>query len=126
MYLNIENLGKVSVTPEGWWSKNKDYDRLCLVTDVGDLNQLRSYVSKKPVPAGKSLSDENYWMPISSIWLNVISKKWLDDLFDDAILIPTEEWAIIEEIEKESNDQRHCECCTQISIEKIDKILEDE
>lgn len=55
----IKHLGKVSITPEGDYNPDKDYDRLCLVLDK--TNYI-SYISKKPVPKGVPLSDSNYWM----------------------------------------------------------------
>lgn len=51
------NLGKVSITVHGKW-ENKDYDKLSLVYSE---ERNSSYISKRPVPAGTFVTDENYW-----------------------------------------------------------------
>lgn len=58
-----KNLGKVSVTSNGYWSKDKQYERISIVT-----NKLtgRSYISKKDVPLGIDISNDDYWQPIAS------------------------------------------------------------
>lgn len=54
-----EFVGK-RVVPDhvGVWEQNKTYEPLMIVLDgeTGD-----SYISRKAVPAGISLSDESYW-----------------------------------------------------------------
>lgn len=55
-----ENLGKVSISIEDTW-ENKEYDRLCLVTD--EYNN--AYISKKPVPKNIELSNTEYWKPVA-------------------------------------------------------------
>lgn len=57
-------LGKVSITPEGDYDPNRDYDRLCLV--MNKETQI-SYISKKPVPKGIDINNKEYWMAISSL-----------------------------------------------------------
>lgn len=91
----IEHLGKVSITVEGYYDNNKDYNRLCLVYDrfTG-----KSYISKKPVPRDISITDETYWMPlyaggggsIDETLLEEIRKKLekLDDLLDNKYNAP--------------------------------------
>lgn len=77
MELKIEKLGKTSVTvSNGYWDVSKDYDRLTIVpynsrttTTDGqkEINTFNTYISIKPVPAGTSLSNTEYWMPFSSV-----------------------------------------------------------
>lgn len=57
----ITNLGKVSVTADGFWDINKDYDRLCIVT----YNSL-SFISRKHTPAGTEITDTDYWQPLGT------------------------------------------------------------
>lgn len=59
----IDELGKVSVTVEKEpWNDTKDYDKLTIV-----YNNFGTHISRKPVPAGKQLSDKEYWIPFSSL-----------------------------------------------------------
>ena len=58
-----EYLGKVSITCNGKFNSQKEYDRLCLVYD----DYKASYLSKQAVPKGSSLTDETYWQPFSSL-----------------------------------------------------------
>lgn len=61
MEIKIENLGKVAMTVEKeFYSPDKCYDKLTLVQD----KNLGTYISRKPVPANKELTDRNYWIPI--------------------------------------------------------------
>lgn len=57
----IKDLGKVSLSGEGFHSANKEYDRLCVVTDSVTK---ATYMSRKKVPIGASLNDINYWQPM--------------------------------------------------------------
>ena len=43
----FDYLGKVSITTNGDYNKDIDYDRLCLVID---RTTYKTYISKKPVP----------------------------------------------------------------------------
>lgn len=64
MNLVKQYLGKVSITCNGKHDINKAYNRLCLVyIDVDD--EIRSYISKKPVPKNIPLSNIDYWQPFS-------------------------------------------------------------
>lgn len=56
-------LGKVSITCNGRWDINTEYDRLCFVYN----NVFDSYISKKPVPVGIELEDEMYWQPVAHL-----------------------------------------------------------
>lgn len=62
MRLQVTKLGKVAVTVEQeYWSETKDYDRLVIV-ESETLGT--TYISRKEVPAGTSLTDREYWIPI--------------------------------------------------------------
>lgn len=70
MELQTDNLGKVSVTIEkDYWDINKDYDKLTIV-QVKD--KFKTYISRKPVPAGAVLTDREYWIPFSSLKEDII------------------------------------------------------
>lgn len=70
MELQTDNLGKVSVTIEkDYWDINKDYDKLTIV-QVQD--KYKTYISRKPVPAGAVLTDREYWIPFSSLKEDII------------------------------------------------------
>ena len=56
-------LGKVSITCNGTWDINRQYDRLCLVND----GFFASYISRVPVPAGTPLENRDYWQPVASL-----------------------------------------------------------
>lgn len=57
-------LGKVSITTNGDWDKNKQYDRLCLVFDNVTL---ASYVSKQKVPVGIEITNTDYWQMMAKL-----------------------------------------------------------
>lgn len=58
----IRYLGKVSITCNGRWKDNIDYDRLCVVYD-----DFASYISKQKVPAGTKLTNTTYWQVLSNL-----------------------------------------------------------
>lgn len=62
MVTNERNIGKVSISCDGVWDIRKDYDKLCLVTD-GSYN----YISRKQVPNGTNITNEEYWQKLYSI-----------------------------------------------------------
>lgn len=62
MITNERNIGKVSISCDGAWNKNTDYDKLCLVTANG-----ANYVSRKQVPIGIDITNEEYWQKLYSI-----------------------------------------------------------
>lgn len=65
MQLYIDKLGKVAITvEEGYWSIEKDYDKLTVVEKQGIFG---TYISRKPVPAGTELTNRKYWIPFSSL-----------------------------------------------------------
>lgn len=83
MRLQIDNLGKVAVTVDGgYWDIFKDYDKLTIVEVEG---KFKTYISRKPVPAGTSLGDREYWIPFSSLEESVIIdyNKHLSDLNEE-------------------------------------------
>lgn len=58
-----KNLGKVCLTPEGEFNRNKGYERISMVTDpVTGI----SYISKKDVPKGVSINNQEYWQKVGS------------------------------------------------------------
>ena len=58
-----EYLGKVSITCNGLWDVQREYDRLCLVHD----GFFASYISRKSTPAGTALTNTEYWQPIANL-----------------------------------------------------------
>lgn len=66
----IQCLGKVSITTNGDWDKNKQYDRLCLVFDNATLS---SYVSKQKVPVGIEITNTEYWQLMAKLADSVAS-----------------------------------------------------
>lgn len=70
MQLQIDNLGKVSITvEEDYWDITKDYDKLTVVEKEGTFG---TFISRKPVPAGTVLTDREYWIPFSSLKEEII------------------------------------------------------
>lgn len=63
MKTTIQYLGKVSITCNGKWDVNRQYDRLCLVHD----GFFASYISRKFTPAGTALTNEEYWQPVANL-----------------------------------------------------------
>ena len=69
MKLFTVNLGKVAVTVDGDWDNTKDYDKLTIVLD---RSVYKTYISRKPVPAGIVLTNMNYWLPFSSLTEEIV------------------------------------------------------
>lgn len=83
MDLQKINLGKVAITVEkDYYDSNKDYDRL-VVVEVKDL--YKTYISRKPVPAGTDINNREYWIPFSSLSETVLIdyNKHLADLTEE-------------------------------------------
>lgn len=57
-----KNLGKVSLTTEGAWAKDKSFDILSIVYDE---HTLHGFISKQFVPKGVDLYNKEYWMPFN-------------------------------------------------------------
>ena len=62
MITNEKNIGKVSISCDGVWDIRKDYDKLCLVT-----NDCYNYISRKQVPNGTDITNEEYWQKLYSV-----------------------------------------------------------
>lgn len=62
MITNEKNIGKVSISCDGVWDIRKDYDKLCLVT-----NDSYNYISRKQVPNGTDITNEEYWQKLYSV-----------------------------------------------------------
>lgn len=88
-----KNLGKVTLTCEGYWNVYRPYDKLCLVT-YGVNGNLKSYISKTDVPMVTSINDGKYWQSLESIPDNIISicnniyLKWNIDYGTTRLQIP--------------------------------------
>lgn len=63
MELYKQDLGKVCLTMNGEFDPTISYKELCCVY-VEDDSTLRSFISRKPVPAGTDIYDREYWQPI--------------------------------------------------------------
>lgn len=63
MELDKQDLGKVCLTMNGEFNPTISYEELCCVY-VEDDSALRSFISRKPVPAGTDIYNREYWQPI--------------------------------------------------------------
>lgn len=63
MKSSYENLGKVSLSADGFWDRSKSYERLCLVTDKSTN---LSYISRKDVDGGVDITNTEYWQRVGS------------------------------------------------------------
>lgn len=63
MELYKQDLGKVCLTMNGEFDPTISYEELCCVY-VEDDSTLRSFISRKPVPAGTDIYNREYWQPI--------------------------------------------------------------
>lgn len=63
MELDKQDLGKVCLTMNGEFNPTISYEELCCVY-VEDDSALRSFISRKPVPAGTDIYDREYWQPV--------------------------------------------------------------
>lgn len=75
-----EYLGKVSITCNGLWDVNRQYDRLCLVHD----GFFASYISRKSTPAGTALTNTEYWQPVASLRddVKIYAKEFEDKVIE--------------------------------------------
>ena len=75
-----EYLGKVSITCNGLWDINRQYDRLCLVHD----GFFASYISRKSTPAGIALTNIEYWQPVANLRddIRVHTKEFEDKVIE--------------------------------------------
>ena len=58
-----KDLGNVSLTPKGKWSREQEYERLALVYNACDN---LSYVAKINVPSGVDIENREYWQPMNA------------------------------------------------------------
>lgn len=63
MELYKQDLGKVCLTMNGEFDPTISYEELCCVYVEND-STLRSFISRKPVPAGTDIYNREYWQPI--------------------------------------------------------------
>lgn len=63
MELDKQDLGKVCLTMNGEFNPTISYEELCCVY-VEDDSALRSFISRKPVPAGTDIYNRDYWQPV--------------------------------------------------------------
>ena len=61
-----DNLGKVAITCNGYWDKALPYDRLCIVITSIKADNISTFISRKPVPAGIEIINEEYWMRLGN------------------------------------------------------------
>lgn len=57
-----KNLGKVSLTTEGAWNRDKDYEILSIVYEE---HTQHGFISRKEVPVGIDINNKEYWMPLN-------------------------------------------------------------
>ena len=57
-----KNLGKVSLTAEGVWNRNKYYEILSIVYEE---HTNHGFISRKYVPEGVDITNKEYWMPFN-------------------------------------------------------------
>lgn len=57
-----KNLGKVSLTTEGAWNRNKNYEILSIVYEE---HTNHGFISRKNVPEGVDITNKEYWMPFN-------------------------------------------------------------
>lgn len=92
-----DNLGKVAITCNGYWDKALPYDRLCIVITSIKANNISTFISRKPVPAGIDITNEEYWMRLgNSINFKTINGKSI--LGEGDILIDTSLYRIVNEL----------------------------
>ena len=69
-----QNLGKVSITiDKNPWNQNKNYDRLVVVRPSGAY---KTYISRKPVPAGTEITNEEYWKDFTAL-----DESFVEDIY---------------------------------------------
>lgn len=58
-----KDLGNVSLSPKGKWSREQEYEKLSLVYNACDN---LSYVAKINVPSGVDIENREYWQPMNA------------------------------------------------------------
>lgn len=77
-----KDLGKVCLTVEGYWSIDKEYEKITIVNDAVE----NSYISKKDVPIGIELTNKEYWQQIASKKVKLYKLNIINELTEDSII----------------------------------------
>lgn len=77
-----KDLGKVCLTVEGYWSIDKEYEKITIVNDAVE----NSYISKKDVPIGIELTNKEYWQQIASKNIKLYKLNVINELTEDSII----------------------------------------
>lgn len=113
----IEKLGKVSVTVEkDYHNSEKEYNKLTIVEEQGAF---KTYISRKPVPAGVALTNREYWICFSGV-LESITFDYLKFKRDYASGKALEDESIITRHIFDRNIERIKIALKAISEEEID------
>ena len=100
-----DNLGKVAITCNGYWDKALPYDRLCIVITSLKADNISTFISRKPVPAGIDITNEEYWMRLgNSINFKTINGKSI--LGEGDIFIDTSLYRIVNELPTDNIEEK--------------------
>lgn len=100
-----DNLGKVAITCNGYWDKALPYDRLCIVITSIKANNISTFISRKPVPAGIEITNEEYWMRLgNSIDFKTINGHSI--LGEGDILIDTSLYRIVNKLPTDNIEEK--------------------
>ena len=100
-----DNLGKVAITCNGYWDKGLPYDRLCIVITSLKADNISTFISRKPVPIGIDITNEEYWMRLG----NSINFKTINGhsiLGEGDILIDTSLYRIVNELPTDNIEEK--------------------
>lgn len=92
-----DNLGKVAITCNGYWDKALPYDRLCIVITSIKADNISTFISRKPVPVGIDITNEEYWMRLGNS-INFKTVNGHSILGEGDILIDTSLYRIVNEL----------------------------
>lgn len=100
-----DNLGKVAITCNGYWDKALPYDRLCIVITSLKADNISTFISRKPVPAGIDITNEEYWMRLgNSINFKTINGNSI--LGEGDIFIDTSLYRIVNELPTDNIEEK--------------------
>lgn len=100
-----DNLGKVAITCNGYWDKALPYDRLCIVITSIKADNISTFISRKPVPAGIEITNEEYWMRLgNSIDFKTINGKSI--LGEGDIFIDTSLYRIVNKLPTDNIEEK--------------------
>lgn len=100
-----DNLGKVAITCNGYWDKALPYDRLCIVITSLKADNISTFISRKPVPAGIDITNEEYWMRLgNSINFKTINGKSI--LGEGDIFIDTSLYRIVNKLPTDNIEEK--------------------